>query len=44
VELDGGSDSFRARYVDDEGRTLAVLLANRPREVGAARRELADAA
>lgn len=44
LELDGGSDSFRARYVDDDGRTLAVLLANRPREVGAARRELASAA
>ena len=44
VELDGEPASFRARYVDQEGRVLAVLLANRPAEVAAARRELATAA
>ncbi len=44
VELEGHPASFRARYADDEGRTIAVLLANRPREIGAARRELAEAA
>ena len=44
VELDGGPESFRARYMDEEGRTLAVLLANRPADVAEARRELARAA
>ena len=44
VELDGGPDSFAVRYIDREGRLLAALLANRPREVGAMRRELASAA
>jgi len=44
VELDGDSTSFRARYVDSEGKVLAVLLGNRPAEVAAARRELARAA
>lgn len=41
VELDGGTDSFSARYVDRDGRLLAGLLANRPREVAGLRRELA---
>jgi len=41
VELEGGDDSFRARYLDGEGRLRAALLANRPREVAELRRELA---
>jgi 3-phenylpropionate/trans-cinnamate dioxygenase ferredoxin reductase subunit len=41
VELDGCADEFRARYVDQEGRLVAALLANRPRETAALRRELA---
>ena len=44
VTLDGEGDCFRARYVDHEGRLLAVLLANRPHDVGSVRRELAAAA
>ncbi len=44
VELDGGPESFRARYVDPEGKPVAVLLGNRPTEVATARRELASAA
>ncbi len=43
VELDGRGDDFRARYVDQEGRLVAALLANRPRETAALRRELAGA-
>ena len=41
VELDGTPDEFTARYLDASGRPLAVLLANRPAEAAAARRELA---
>ena len=44
VELDGDAESFSARYLDRDGRLLAALLANRPREVGGLRRELAEAA
>ena len=44
VELEGDESSFAARYLDREGRPLAGLLANRPREVGLLRRELAGAA
>ena len=44
VELDGDAESFSARYLDREGRLLAALLANRPREIGGLRRELAEAA
>jgi 3-phenylpropionate/trans-cinnamate dioxygenase ferredoxin reductase subunit len=40
VELDGGSDSFAARYLDDAGHTRAALLANRPAEAAALRRAL----
>jgi NADPH-dependent 2,4-dienoyl-CoA reductase/sulfur reductase-like enzyme len=40
VEIEGDADSFAARYLDREGRLLAALLANRPREVGTLRREL----
>ena len=43
VEIEGDPDSFTARYLDGEGRPLAALLANRPREVAALRRELAGA-
>ncbi len=43
VELDGSVDAFRARYVDRNGRLVAALLANRPRETAALRRELAQA-
>lgn len=41
LELEGDSRSFVARYLDREGRLLAALLANRPREVRGLRRELA---
>jgi len=41
VALDGDEESFVARYLDRAGRPLAALAANRPREVGALRRELA---
>jgi 3-phenylpropionate/trans-cinnamate dioxygenase ferredoxin reductase subunit len=44
VEIDGEPDSFTVRYLDREGKPLAALLANRPREVAAFRRELAAAA
>jgi 3-phenylpropionate/trans-cinnamate dioxygenase ferredoxin reductase component len=44
VEMDGGPDSFTARYVDRTGNPLAILLANRPREVAVARRALAEEA
>ena len=44
VEIEGGPDSFVARYLDRKGAPLAALLANRPRDVGVLRRELARAA
>jgi 3-phenylpropionate/trans-cinnamate dioxygenase ferredoxin reductase component len=44
VELEGGQESFSARYLARDGRLLAGLLANRPREIAALRRELARAA
>ncbi len=40
VTLEGQEGSFAARYVNGRGRVVATLLANRPAEVGAARREL----
>jgi len=40
VELDGDADSFVARYLDSDGSTRAALLANRPLEAAALRREL----
>jgi 3-phenylpropionate/trans-cinnamate dioxygenase ferredoxin reductase component len=43
VEIDGTELSFTARYLDGRGRLVAALLANRPREVGQLRRELAAA-
>ena len=44
VELDGGPDEFCARYLDEEGRVLAALVANRTRELGRLRREVREAA
>lgn len=44
VEIAGGPDSFTARYRGWTTCWVAALLANRPREVGAVRRELAAAA
>jgi 3-phenylpropionate/trans-cinnamate dioxygenase ferredoxin reductase subunit len=41
VRLEGKEDSFTASYVDREGRLLAALLVNRPREVAGVRRALA---
>ena len=43
VELDGTPDSFGARYLDADGRLVAALVANRPREAARLRRELAAA-
>lgn len=40
LELDGGGDSFAARYLDETGHTRAALLANRPAEAAALRRAL----
>ena len=42
VELDGDPDSFTARFLDEAGRPLAALVANRPRELAALRLELAS--
>jgi hypothetical protein len=41
VEIDGDSDSFSVRYLGDDGRLVAALLANRPAEAATVRRELA---
>jgi 3-phenylpropionate/trans-cinnamate dioxygenase ferredoxin reductase subunit len=41
VEIDGEGESFAVRYLDENGRVVAALLANRPAEVAAVRRELA---
>jgi NADPH-dependent 2,4-dienoyl-CoA reductase/sulfur reductase-like enzyme len=41
VELEGGEDSFVARYLDEHGQTLAALAGNRPAEVATLRRDLA---
>ena len=41
VEVDGTDDSFTARYLDEAGRLLAALAANRPAETAALRQELA---
>ena len=42
IVLEGTSESFCARYFARDGSPVAVLLANRPHEVAAARRELAE--
>jgi NADPH-dependent 2,4-dienoyl-CoA reductase/sulfur reductase-like enzyme len=44
VELEGDDDSFAVRYRDETGATVGALLANRPRDVAALRRELPLAA
>jgi 3-phenylpropionate/trans-cinnamate dioxygenase ferredoxin reductase subunit len=41
IRIEGGVDTFIARYHDDRGRLVAALAANRPAEVAALRRELA---
>jgi len=41
VVLDGGDDSFTARYVDADGRLLSALAANRAAELRTLRLELA---
>lgn len=41
AEVVGESDSFAVRYFDREGRLLAALFANRPREAASLRKELA---
>jgi 3-phenylpropionate/trans-cinnamate dioxygenase ferredoxin reductase subunit len=43
AEIEGDSSSFCVRYHDGGGRLLGALVANRPGEVGALRRELAEA-
>jgi 3-phenylpropionate/trans-cinnamate dioxygenase ferredoxin reductase component len=40
TEVEGDESSFCVRFHDVEGRLLAALVANRPREVGALRREV----
>jgi Reductase C-terminal len=42
IEVDGDGDAFSVRYFDEEERLLAALVANRPREIAALRRELAS--
>jgi NADPH-dependent 2,4-dienoyl-CoA reductase/sulfur reductase-like enzyme len=42
VALEGSHHSFAARYYARDGSPVAVLLANRPQEVAAVRRELAE--
>jgi 3-phenylpropionate/trans-cinnamate dioxygenase ferredoxin reductase component len=44
VEIDGRDSEFVARYWSTDGRLVAALAANRPREVAALRAELALAA
>ena len=41
VEIEHGPDDFEARYLDQDGRPVAALVANRPRAVAGLRRELA---
>lgn len=41
VEIEGSGDSFRADYLSADGTLVAALVANRPRDIGALRRELA---
>lgn len=44
VEIEGDNEAFTAHYRDADGRLLAALAANRPREIAAMRRELAGEA
>jgi len=41
VQLEGDADSFTARFLDEDGQSLAALAVNRPRELGTLRLELA---
>jgi 3-phenylpropionate/trans-cinnamate dioxygenase ferredoxin reductase component len=41
IEMEGDADSFSVRYLGDDGALVAVLLANRPGQAAAVRRELA---
>ncbi len=41
AEIEADAAGFTARYRDEDGRLLAALAANRPREIAAMRRELA---
>lgn len=43
VDLDASDEAFRAEYRNSTGQPVATLLANRPAEVAAARRQLAAA-
>jgi NADPH-dependent 2,4-dienoyl-CoA reductase/sulfur reductase-like enzyme len=43
VELEGDADGFRAVYRDSDGRPLAGLVANRPRELAHLREQLDEA-
>lgn len=42
IEVDGEGDAFSVRYFDEDERLLAALVANRPSEIAALRRELAS--
>jgi NADPH-dependent 2,4-dienoyl-CoA reductase/sulfur reductase-like enzyme len=42
LEISGEGDCFSARYLDRDGQLLAALAVNRPGEVAALRRELAE--
>jgi NADPH-dependent 2,4-dienoyl-CoA reductase/sulfur reductase-like enzyme len=44
VEIEGDTGSFTAHYRDEEGRFLAALAVNRPRDIAGMRRELAGGA
>jgi 3-phenylpropionate/trans-cinnamate dioxygenase ferredoxin reductase component len=44
VQIEGGPDTFIARYHDDNRRLVAALAANRPAEVTTLRRDLAATA
>jgi 3-phenylpropionate/trans-cinnamate dioxygenase ferredoxin reductase subunit len=41
IEVEDDGDTFSVRYLDQEERLLAALVANRPNEIAALRRELA---
>jgi NADPH-dependent 2,4-dienoyl-CoA reductase/sulfur reductase-like enzyme len=41
IEVEHGTDGFEAHYLDQHGRLVAALVANRPRAVAGLRRELA---
>ena len=43
IEVDGEGDAFSVRYFDEDERLLAALVANRPSEIAALRRELVSA-